>query len=378
MLHRLGPNVVAVCLSLALAPLAADEVRFDEQNFMAGELKRLERGLLYFDTPATGSIPLEWDKVTYVTSSQQLEIELADGQLLYGSLVPSQKTGELLIQRHDDVDSGAWFPGRFVGALGGSAEPDAEPAEPGGESAGAEGELVSQPMMQIVRITPIEEEFLERFDGSVGAGLALTKANDYRQYNLGIDLEYLTAKYYSTLDASALVTDSEDSEESEQKRLQIRTSRRFADRWYSGGLLALESNEATGIDLRSSAGIAVGRNILNTNSIKFLIDGGVVYTKEEIANSGETNSSTEGFIGFQYEWFRYDDPEFDLTTQLRVIPSLSESGRVRGNLSVVLSWEIFDDFNWQLSFYDIYDNKPPGVDASTNDYSVVTGIAWDL
>lgn len=373
MMREIGPGLVAVCIALALTSVAtADEVRFDGQNFMAGKLKRLERGKLYFDTPATGTIPLEWDNVGSVTSSQQLEIELTDGQLLYGSLVPSEKAGELTIRRQRTQGGGGSVLGHIVGSLTGKKESDPE-------SGRADGELVSQPMLQVVRITPIEEEFLERFDGSLSAGMSLTKANDYQQFNFGLDLEYLTEKYYSTLDARALITDSEDSGKSEQEQLQIRTSRRLQNRWYTGGLLAFESNEDLGIELRSSVGMAVGRNILNTNNKRLLLDGGVIYTKEEVAASSETTDSAEGFVGLQYEWFSYDDPEFDLITQLRVIPSLTESGRVRGNLSVVFSWEIFKDFSWQLSFYDSYDSDPPGGDdVSTNDYSVVTGVAWDM
>ena len=372
-MRETGLRLVAVCIALAIAPVTtADEVRFDGQSFMVGELKRLERGRLYFKTSATDTISLQWDKVGSVTSSQQLEIELIDGKLLYGSLAPSGKAGELSIRRQHTRDGSESVLGYFVGSLTGAEESDRE-------SASTDGGLVSQPMLRVVRITPIEEEFLERFDGNLSAGMSLTKANDYQQFSFGVDLEYLTERYYSTLDASALITDSKDSGKSEHERLQIRTSRRLKNRWYTGGLLSFESNEELGIDLRSSVGLAVGRNIMNTNNKRLLLDGGLIYTKEEIAESSETRDSAEGFVGLQYEWFNYDHPEFDLTTQLRVIPSLTESGRVRGNLSVVFSWEIFEDFDWQLSFYDSYDNEPPGGDdSSTNDYSLVTGIAWDM
>ena len=67
----------------------------------------------------------------------------------------------------------------------------------------------------------------------------------------------------------------------------------------------------------------------------------------------------------------------DVIIQFEVIPSLTESGRVRTELSTQSKIELIRDFYWTLSFYDSYDSKPPDVTVN-NDYGVVTGISWSF
>jgi hypothetical protein len=227
-------------------------------------------------------------------------------------------------------------------------------------------------------MTQIEDEFRERFDGSISAGVNLTQANNYQSYNLGIDLDYVTRKYVSSLDISSRINQSDQTDKAEQSDLSVRSSRRLRNRWYTGGLLTLDRNEELGIDLRSSIGITVGKSVVHNNSQNLHIDGGLLYTEEKISGSNQNNESEEAFIGLSWDVFRYDEPEFDLSTRLVAIPSISESGRTRARLDVTLRWEMIEDLYWRLSFQGSYDNQPPGEDASSTDYSVVSGLAYDF
>ena len=330
------------CVGLALlcTEALAGQVQFDGQNSLQGELKRLERGMLYFKTPATDTISIEWDNVDSLSSPKNLEIELDDGRILYGSVEAAEAQGQISIRQADGTES--------------------------------------LPMASVVRLTEIEDEFRARFDGSISAGVNLTGANDYESYNFGLDTTYTTKNYVSSLNASSRANRSADTAKSEQSNLNIRSSRRLKNRWYTGGLLIFDRNEELGIDLRSSIGVTVGKSVRHTNSQILHLDGGFLYSQEEITGSPDKNDSQEAFLGLGWEIFRYDDPELDLSTSLVAIPSLSESGRVRAELDVTLKWEIIDDLYWQLSFQGSYDNEPPSVDASTTDYSVISGLAYDL
>ena len=335
--HRFGS---LLCVLILLPAGAwADEVRFGERNLLEGELKYMERGRLYFKTSATDTIYLEWDEVRALTSSELIEVELQSGVLFYGSLVASETDGYLQLQRVSDV--------------------------------------VDIPIEQVVRMATLEEDFLARFSGTVGAGLNMTKVNDYRQFNVGVNLDYATRRYESSLDFSSLVTDSTENDSSQQAKLTINTRRKLADRWHTGALLDFERNEELGVQLRSSIGWVFGRSLLQTNSRRFILEGGLTYAREEETESGGSSDSIESLGRVSYQLFRFNDPEIDLTTGLSVIPSLSDWGRVRGNVDITLSWEIISDLSWTLSFKDSYDNDPPA-DAANNDYSLITGLAWDL
>ena len=330
------------CIGLLLlgANALAGEVRFDGQNHLLGEFKRIERGMLYFKTPGTDTISIEWDHVDSLSSPKNLEIELDDGQILYGSIEAAAIKGHISIRQADSTES--------------------------------------LPTMKVVRATEIEDDFRERFDGSISAGVNLTQSNDYESYNVGIEATYTTRKYYSSLDISSRRNQSDSSANAEESSLQFRSSRILKKRRYTGGLLSLYSNEALGIDLRSSLGIALGKDFIHTNSKILRLEAGLLYTHEDIADVSDTQKSEEAFVGAHYEWFRYDEPELDLTAQLDVIPSLSESGRVRADLDVTLRWEMVDDLYWKLSFSGNYDNQPPSEGASKTDYSLISGLAYDF
>lgn len=330
------------CIGLPLLSAAAlaDEVRFDGQNMMQGELKRLDRGKLYFKTPGTNTISIEWNHVDEVSSSKSLEIELDNGDILYGFIEPTDSHGQASIRHDHGTD------------------------------------LVE--MSSVVALTEIEDDIRERFDGTASAGMNLTKSNNYENYSLGLDLSYTTRKYVSNLDLSSHINSSDETPKSEQSSLKIRSSRIWKKRRYTGGLLNFERNEELGIDLRSSVGISVGKSLTHTNSRIFHIDGGLLLTRENIAGSGDSESSREAFLGARYEWFRYDDPQLDLTTQLVVIPSLTESGRVRGKFNLTLRWEMIDDLYWRVTFQQDNDSDPPGEGSETSDYTLFSGLAYDF
>ena len=56
-------------------------------------------------------------------------------------------------------------------------------------------------------------------------------------------------------------------------------------------------------------------------------------------------------------------------------PSLTESGRVRGNLDFALRHELIEDLFIEISIYDSWDRKPPE-DGEKNDYGIVTGLGY--
>ncbi len=45
-------------------------------------------------------------------------------------------------------------------------------------------------------------------------------------------------------------------------------------------------------------------------------------------------------------WFLFQDPELDWSMRIQLIPSLTDKGRVRGELDTTLSWEINGDLKW--------------------------------
>jgi hypothetical protein len=61
-----------------------------------------------------------------------------------------------------------------------------------------------------------------------------------------------------------------------------------------------------------------------------------------------------------------------------VYPSLTDIGRLRSRLDFSLSRKLSSSLTFNLSIYDDYDNRPPGVQSVTNDYGIVTGLGYSF
>jgi hypothetical protein len=340
---RGSPLYLIACVTgLATTPVQADTVKFDPGSVLVGEVKRLERGRLYFKTDATDTISIEWDDVGSLDSTQLLQIELADGTRLLGYLAS---------------------------------------ASAGVARLTLEGRGHEAPMTDIVAMTPIETEFLERIDGEVNAGLNYTKDNDALQTNFGIDVEYVTDDYELTAEASSIISRDESNAESQRSNLTLRTLRRLHgdwSRWSVGGVVELERNDGLGTDLRRTLGFGGRRDLVQTNAQRLEVAAGLQFSQERVAgDSDDLEDSFEGLLSLDYEAYRYDSPELDLSSRLEIIPNFSDPGRMRANLDVTLKWELFEDLFWRISLYDSYDSDPPSNEADRNDYGVITGLAWE-
>ena len=101
-------------------------------------------------------------------------------------------------------------------------------------------------------------------------------------------------------------------------------------------------------------------------------------TREELAGETSDQDTIEALGTVRWDWYRYDAPELDLSTTLQVIPNLTDTGRVRGELDVSLKWEMISDLFWELSYYHSYDSRPATEGAEKSDYGVVTSVGYDF
>jgi len=95
----------------------------------------------------------------------------------------------------------------------------------------------------------------------------------------------------------------------------------------------------------------------------------------ERGTDGVRRDNYQGQLETTLRMFRYDHPKTDVTAGLTVLPSLSESGRGRGEASLKAKWELVNDLFFQLMVYDSYDNKP-AENSTTNDWGLVTSLGY--
>jgi putative salt-induced outer membrane protein YdiY len=317
-----------------------DVIIFTNGDRLTGEIKSLKRGQLSFNTDATGTISIEWDKISRIISNQYIQVETSSGSRYYGQLKPVDDTSGL----------------RVVTQTG--------------------PEVLDN--SRVILMEPIEVgRALDVLDIDLTLGYNFAKAGGVKQGTFGVEVDYRTRQRIYSVLASTTTNDSNDQEQSTRSNLELVYRRLRANRWYIAGNLNFEQNDELGLDLRRSLGINAGRFMIQSNSMLLDLQAGLQFSRESLVDEPDDTNSIEALFGAKWDWFRYDSPELDWSTTVQVIPNLSDIGRVRGSFDTTLRWELIKDLKWGISFYSSFDNKA-AEEASNSDYGVNTNVSYSF
>jgi len=315
-----------------------DVVVFDNADQLTGEFKSLQRGKVRIKSYGASTIYLHWDKVAYVTIDRDMLVETVSGARYFGKVTGSGGAAQVVVL----TDSGA----------------------------------VSIEHSEVAKIFPVDNGGLKDLKINVSVGFNFAKANSVRQTNIAADVTQRTTKHIIKARYSSNGSSSAENESSLRRALGGSYSRLRSNRWMTSGTLTFDSNDELDIKLRSSIGAGFGRILKESDHSFFTLQAGLLLTKEQLTDDTDDANSVESYGDMQWDWFKFTEPELDWSSHLRVIPSLTESGRVRGDLNTSLAWKIIGDLKWQLEFYATFDSQPQTEGAEKTDYGVNTSLAY--
>ena len=342
--------MLAALLCLAAGPVSAaktDVVTLLNGDRITGEIKEVAYGQLKFSTDHMGTLFIEWNKVATLTTSRTLQLELVDGRRLVGR----------------DAARGA-TPGTV------RLRSDAGPAI---DDAGA----VELPLASIVRVAALEDgAWSQRLDGSLSVGYSFTQAQSIQVFNLGASVGSRDPRQRWSVSLDSQLASRSDGPTSQRATL-IGTRERFlADRWYRESTLSFARNQELGLDLRSLVGFGFGRYLVQRADTEWRAGAGIAATSEQLID-GSSRESVELQLGTTFNIYRFDSPKVNLAASLMALPSLSESGRVRGEAAIRLRREMVKDLFLDLSLYDSYDNRAVA-GAPSNDWGMSTSLGYSF
>jgi hypothetical protein len=307
---------------------------------ITGEIMKLERGRLEFDTDDAGKLYLEWDNLATVVTTRLIEVTTTDGRQFLGTLGPS--------------------PVRSINVVA------------------SDGTTFFLQLDEVTYMVPIGANFWRRLDGSIDAGFSYTRSSGVAQLNVNSDTLYRRPRFQSRLTASITQTQTNDEDEDgsdDRAQLEISYIRYRWQNWYVSGLGRLENNESLGLALRSQAAVVVGQRLVNSNRAQLLTGGGVAFNDERGVDV-EPTQNIEGLFTLDYSYFTYDRPKTNLDFSFQYYPSFSNWGRQRLQLDASARRELLKDFFVAVNVFDTFDSQPPNPDADTNDVGVVASIGW--
>ena len=344
---RLLAGLLPAVLGVA-APAHAqktDVIMLVNGDEITGEIKGVSIGKLDYNTDDAGRLSIKWTKVLRVTSVHYFEVEVSSGFKYFGQLRPAAEDGQVVVEL-DRTDTLA--------------------------------------IARIVRIVPLNSRFLDRLQVYLDAGFTLAKANKATTLNVNTELAYRGPKWGTQLLGHAYFQSQEGTDPTSRNDGTLVAQRFFPRRWQALALVKAEQNDQLGLLLRATVGGGAAYVLKQTNRTALQVGAGVVVTRERFATADTTpgaspdtlKSNLEGLINASWTLFRLDSPKLDFSTSVYAYPSISSLGRVRGELTVRVKYEVFKDFYIGGNLTDTFDSKPLEAAASKNDYVTSITVGW--
>ena len=392
---RLTPlltHLAALCISFSSAEVwshaKTDIVTVANGDQITGAVSAMTSGKLSLSTDYAGIVNIKWREVRQIESRYIYEVRLDDGERIYGRFVGNDIPNQLSFQsgrvnRQVDIDD-------------------------------------------IVEVRSIENELADKLDLALGATvyadpntqtLVLNARGQYDQrggrttFQASINDTRTSIKSSAeelpcdcpenpdggTVD-TAEATAKKDTESSNASSFEI--SREFwRDRGTAQSYRVLnaryETNDELGIAHRGSLGFGFGRYLINDLGNELAISAGLQGVQERRktcddqtggsenpifieGDSRETCNDAELFLNVKWHLYSFQNLDMDISLNGNTYPSLSDWGRVRGDLKLLINWELFDSFYWTVDAQTIIDSAGDRDDnsLSNSDYTISTGVTW--
>ena len=336
--------IAALILLWATPGFAAktDIVVLQNGDWITGEVKGLNRGKLDYSTDDAGRLAIEWVKIQRVSSIHSFEVKVSSGARYFGTLALPALDGVLVV-------------------------------------VGVRTDTLAIP--SVVEISPLDAGFFRRVRAYFDLGLSFAKANHATTFNMAGEAAYRGDKVGSKFSFNSYAQGEEGDPTTTRNSAMLQGTYYLPNRWSAAGQLLTEQNDELDLDLRFTAAALMGRALVQSNSTEMGVAAGVAVTTERFSPtttdpvSEGTTTSMEGVLGAQWDAFRFDSPSLDFSTTLYLYPSLSTLGRVRGELTTRLKYELFPDFDVGISLTDTFDSDP-AEGAEKNDFITSFTIGW--
>jgi len=322
---------------VAILAQKTDVIILNNGDQITGEVKNLEYGLVTYKTDDAGTLNIKWDKISSLIAKETFEVETAEGNLYFGSILLSLLNDTLIVASENF---------RF--------------------------EIAKS---SVVSIIPIKNKFFKRLDGSVGVGFSYTKATTLAQLNFNTAIQYRTRKMGTSISYDGNFSTQEEASTTRRQELYYQWQRLLPGRWFFGFQTGFEQNSELGLDLRINLGVGGGRNMIQNNRNVFLALIGFQGISEWLSEEAESSRDLEGIITLNYSLFKYDSPKSNISVKANAFPGITDWGRLRVNTSMNISQEIIKDFTIGLTFYSSFDNQPPE-GSEKSDWGVTTTIGY--
>ncbi len=318
-----------------------DVVILDNGDRVTGRILNVQYGKLQISSRHSGTVSIEWPAIRSLQSTYAFRVERFGGAVVAGHISTREDGRTLVIE------------------------------------SGREGET-SIPMAEVSRITPYDDDFWHRIDGSVSLGYNYTRSTEVSQASASFDAHYAGDHVDSQASGHVIINHDNAQGTTDQNQLIGSTFFLTDSRNFWGLLGEYERNQSLGINSRLLGGPLLGRRVYQSGIMDLTAVAGVVYDHEWVTGDEGSRGSTEGLIQAEWRVYKFIYPKVALDMTAMAFPSISDAPRFRAGLNVSLTFKMTDRFALTLSEYGNYDSRPPGESTENLDYGVTASLTYNF
>ncbi len=320
-----------------------DWLQLSSGEWLKGELVRLREGTLEFDSDELGMLKLDWAKVQLLWTSDAQTVLVEDEEPFEGRLTVSEG----------------------VAVVGG---PDGRRLQ----------------ASELLAIVPGTSESANYWSGKVTFGLSVRQGNTNQADGTAYFFarrETASTRWDNTYNGAYGKTNG--LETANNHRLSTHLDYFLTRRLYLTPFAATAYRDPfSNIDLRLTPSAGFGYDLMDRNTLSWEIDAGPAfqYTRYSsvLSNEPGEESTWAFYTGTKIEW--NITPNADLTFGYELTTPVPDTDEYNHHLSTVLSVDLFELFDLDVTFTWDRVNKPPldgnGVAAKPDDLRLSVGLGW--
>ncbi len=314
----------------------SDTLVFKNGQSIAGKIKKMEKGVLVFDTDyADDDFKIKWLSIERLVSFYEYRIGVKD-EILKGK-----------IQINKDQPLKIYSEGITIDTFD---------------------------LKNVIYITELKEGFSNRFSAEFEVGFNLTKAQNLQQFSIRSSVGYKTDKSTSLMTFNMLQSSQDNSADVFRRDGLLSYRRILFSKWYGVTSISTLSNSEQNIEIRANTQIGFGRYLFANYKADWGLKIGVNNNLERFTNAEDIRNTWEVYVGTKLDLYNFDG--FDLSFDFMGYNGLTDSSRFRVDTNLDLKYDLPLEFFVRVGFSLNYDNRP-ALNASETDYILRTGIGWE-
>jgi len=214
--------------------------------------------------------------------------------------------------------------------------------------------------------------FKDGFKAAFDFGINPIKADRSISANLGVNVSYTSRRWVLSADYSAF-SNAVDTTLNYWRNGIFSVAYVLPREWFVTSKMNLFTSTEQSLDLRRNFFLGVGKIFIHRTEETLSLSGGIMSNRDLYLSSNTLFNRTETYLSMHYNGKIAN--RWEAILEGGVFPSLSQSGRVRSNLSMDLKCKFLNHYNLSLK-YTLNTDSQPQVEASKSDYVFAIKFGW--